>query len=632
MNFLGFSRLETGANDAQSDPEKLAPDHNELDTNIRSHKDAGEYRNTRNVLWSQLRRVWHLSQILLGLACLSALLHPAPLKGISLSMSEALTVGPYFLSWSAETTELCPQSDPISPEVHAELADKLDETFRTQEYKLWAYENLGGAVRIPTETYDDLGKPSEDPRWETRLLLHDYLQKRFPLVHANLSRTVINRFALVYQWEGTDTSLKPVLLTAHQDVVPVDPQTVDQWIQPPYSGYYDGEWIWGRGSCDDKSGLIGSLTAVESLLQEGFKPSRTVVLAYGIDEERGGVDGATHIRDYLLAQYGPHAFSILVDEGGGYEIHNGVIFSAPNVAEKGKLNVRIEVTTPGGHSSVPPPHTSIGLLSTLITSLEDHPLLPTLFRNSTYFRSLQCSAAHDPGLPTRLRDLIDRSRTSPDALRALHDELISIDERHFRAITGTTQAVDLVGGGVKVNALPENAWAVVDHRIADHSSVAALQARYIELLTPLAAQLNLSIDAFGKNVGCNSSQSVALGHVKLSDAYGTALDPAPISPTAGNGPWELLSGTILSTLGTALRDNYSDRKAVVAPGLSLGNTDTRHYWDLTRHIYRYGHRGATDAYNGAHTINEAIKAEGYLEMIRFFTRLILNADETELFN
>ncbi|THH20461.1 hypothetical protein EW146_g918 [Bondarzewia mesenterica] len=196
MNFLGFSRLETGANDTQSDPEKLAPDHNELDTNIRSHKDAGEYRNTRNVLWSQLRRVWHLSQILLGLACLSALLHPAPLKGISF--------------------KLCPQVDPISPEVHAELADKLDETFRTQEYKLWAYENLGGAVRIPTETYDDLGKPGEDPRWETRLLLHDYLQKRFPLVHANLSRTVINRFALVYQWEGTDTSLKPVLLTAHQ--------------------------------------------------------------------------------------------------------------------------------------------------------------------------------------------------------------------------------------------------------------------------------------------------------------------------------------------------------------------------------------------------------------------------------
>lgn len=43
------------------------------------------------------------------------------------------------------------------------------------------------------------------------------------------------------------------------DVVPVEPQTVDTWKEPPFSGLYDGEWIWGRGSCDDKSGLISSL-------------------------------------------------------------------------------------------------------------------------------------------------------------------------------------------------------------------------------------------------------------------------------------------------------------------------------------------------------------------------------------
>ncbi|OBZ66877.1 hypothetical protein A0H81_13183 [Grifola frondosa] len=63
--------------------------------------------------------------------------------------------------------------------------------------------------------------------------------------------------------------------------------------------------------------------------------------------------------------------------------------------------------------------------------------------------------------------------------------------------------------------------------------------------------------------------------------------------------------------------------------MSTGNTDTKHYWKLTKHIFRYGHMNRDDQFNGAHTINEAIRAEGFVEVIRFFTRIILNADETE---
>lgn len=76
-------------------------------------------------------------------------------------------------------------------------------------------------------------------------------------------------------------------------------------------------------------------TAIEELLRIGFEPSRSVVLAYGIDEERGGIEvrahaglfllsaedsyygqGATAIRDHLLKTYGEDSFSILIDEGG----------------------------------------------------------------------------------------------------------------------------------------------------------------------------------------------------------------------------------------------------------------------------------------------------------------------------
>jgi Gly-Xaa carboxypeptidase len=80
---------------------------------------------------------------------------------------------------------------------------------------------------------------------------------------------------------------------AHQDVVPVEPSTVDQWAHPPYSGHYDGERIWGRGSSDDKSGLIGILATLETLIEHGFKPARGIVLSFGFDEEASGLYGAS---------------------------------------------------------------------------------------------------------------------------------------------------------------------------------------------------------------------------------------------------------------------------------------------------------------------------------------------------
>ncbi|TFK51921.1 carboxypeptidase S [Heliocybe sulcata] len=520
---------------------------------------------------------------------------------------------------------LCQQASQITPSKHEELLKDLDELSATRDFQLKAYESLGGAIRIPTQTWDDYGRPGEDPRWDILEKLHEYLESRFPLVHAKLNKTVVNHYALVYSWKGKDESLKPVLLTAHQDVVPVEPLTLDQWIQPPFSGYFDGEWIWGRGSCDDKPGLIGSLTAVETLLEQGFEPTRSFVLAYGIDEERGGIEGATAIRDHLLSVYGPDSFSLLVDEGGGYGEENGIIWSQPAVAEKGQLNVRMEVNTPGGHSSRPPAHTGIGILASLVTELEANPHVPHLYRNGTYYKQLQCHAEHDSQLPKTIRRMIKEARESDDALKQLEAELTA-SLPAFKHIAGTTQAVDIIEGGVKVNALPERAHVVVNHRIADYSSVKELQERFTGVVWPVVEHFNLSLNAFGTPYG---DKSATAGHVLLSDAYGNALNPAPVTPTSGDA-YEFVSGTILAALGRSPREQESKTRAVVVPGLSLGNTDTRHYWNLTQHIFRYGHQNSRDRYNGAHTVNEAMRASGFLEMIRFFHLLILNADESPL--
>lgn len=81
----------------------------------------------------------------------------------------------------------------------------------------------------------------QDPRWDIFASLHAYLRVAFPKTFSTLTITPINTYALVLHFQGSDDSLKPLLLTAHQDVVPVEPSTVKDWTHPPYSGYFDGK-------------------------------------------------------------------------------------------------------------------------------------------------------------------------------------------------------------------------------------------------------------------------------------------------------------------------------------------------------------------------------------------------------
>jgi carboxypeptidase PM20D1 len=144
--------------------------------------------------------------------------------------------------------------------------------------------------------------------------LHAYLASAFPGVHAQLRREIVSQHSLLYSWQGSDSSLKPILLMGHLDVVPVEPGTQDKWQHDPFGGRIVDELIWGRGAIDNKSAVAGMLEAIEMLLAEGFRPARTVYLAYGHDEEVGGTNGAKQIAA-LLENRGVE-LEMVLDEGG----------------------------------------------------------------------------------------------------------------------------------------------------------------------------------------------------------------------------------------------------------------------------------------------------------------------------
>lgn len=118
-----------------------------------------------------------------------------------------------------------------------------------------------------------------------------------------------------------------------------------------------------------------------------------------------------------------------------------------------------------------------------------------------------------------------------------------------------------------MNALPEAVWAVANHRVVDHSSTTALMNRFTNIALLVAAKHNMTLEAFGETVGL---EGPSWGTIRLYDAFGGALEPAPVTPTTGSGPYELLSGTIRSALQTHLRTDGLPRTTVVSPGLTTG--------------------------------------------------------------
>ncbi|HEY0553823.1 MAG TPA: M20/M25/M40 family metallo-hydrolase, partial [Thermoanaerobaculia bacterium] len=215
-----------------------------------------------------------------------------------------------------------------------------------------AAERLAGAIRFVTVSHEN-GANVETAAFEG---LHRYLQQTFPKTHAALTREVVGGYSLLYTWKGKKPEMQPILLLSHQDVVPVEPGTEKDWTHPAFSGFLDGTWIWGRGTLDDKMGMMGILEAVEMLVGRGFQPDRTVYLAFGHDEEVGGRNGAAALAALLQQQGVRPAF--ILDEGGLIAKGSipGVAKPAALVgtAEKGILSVELVARSEGGHSSMPP--------------------------------------------------------------------------------------------------------------------------------------------------------------------------------------------------------------------------------------------------------------------------------------
>ncbi|KAK0621858.1 hypothetical protein B0T17DRAFT_579812 [Bombardia bombarda] len=529
----------------------------------------------------------------------------------------------------------CKQPDPLFPSPN-DKADKLYEAISSEAFKNASIERLSGAVRVKSVSYDGMGEVGADPRWDVFYDFAAYLDKTFPLIYKHLDVEKVNTHGLLYTWKGSNPALKPTLLMAHQDTVPVPPETLSAWIHPPWGGVYDGRYIWGRGASDCKNQLIAALETIELLIQADFAPKRTILLSFGFDEESSGDHGAKKLSAFIQDRYGKDSLAVIVDEGATFETTWGTVFAKPGTAEKGATDVSITVRMPGGHSSIPADHTSIGVLAELITQIESAQYPTSLAEINPYYAQLQCGAAHSPSFPATIKKLLSsRSPHKKTCAAAAGQDRLALEAARLggaeiKYLMQTSQAVDVITGGAKVNALPERASVTINHRINLGDGLSLVYDRLTALAGPIADKYNLTLNAFdGKEEEEEEEEKEEEEEPSsITLAAPHAIDIAPVTPAdaSRDRPYAVLAGTTRAVYG---------EEVVVTPGIMTGNTDTRFYWDLTRHIFRFGpgydpeDQGGILG-DGIHTVNERVSVAGHVNAVRWFLLFVRNMDEADV--
>jgi carboxypeptidase PM20D1 len=441
-----------------------------------------------------------------------------------------------------------------------------------------AAQRLAGSLRFKTvSSLGDAGLNADEFR-----KLQSYLQQHYPKAHAALKREQVGGLSLLYTWPGSDPQAKPILLLAHQDVVPVAPGTEANWQAAPFSGEIKDGFVWGRGAWDDKGNLIAQLEAVEMLLASGFQPKQTIYLGFGADEEVGGMRGAVQIAKLLQSRQ--VKLDYVIDEG--LVITEGVLAGLKQpaalvgIAEKGYLSVVLKVSATPGHSSMPPPKGSsaIAMMSAALRRLDDEQL-PAGIRGVA--REMFDTIA--PEMSGLNRVLLSNLWLFGPLVQKQLEQGASTN-----AMLRTTTALTIINAGNKDNVLPGVAEATVNFRLLPGDTRAGV------------------MEHVKAKAGGERFELIALPF---------SSDPSPTTPT-DSASYRVINKTIREVFPGTL----------VAPGLMIAATDSRHFTAISDHIYRFSPvRAKPEDLPRFHGTNERLASSNLAEMIRFYHQLLRNS-------
>lgn len=431
-----------------------------------------------------------------------------------------------------------------------------------------AVETLAALIRCKTVSYNDPALEDDD---EFEKLISS-LPILYPRVFDVCSVRQLPDRGLLLRWPGKNDA-SPSVMMAHYDVVPV---VEENWEKPPFAAIIEDGVLWGRGTLDTKVTFNGILSGANYLIEKGFRPENDIYFAFSGGEEVNG-KGAVNIVNYFK-KHGIQP-ALVVDEGGAVvkDVFPGVQEACGliGIAEKGMMNVQYRTTSSGGHASAPKPHTPVGVLSKACAAVENHPfpmhitrpaaeMFNTLGRHSTFlyrmiFANLWCFGW--------AIDLLGKTTGG-----------------EMNALLRTTVAFTQMEGSSARNVIPPEAKMVSNIRLNPADSVQSALA-YLR-----------------KTVGDDRVEITAL----------ESFEPSPISET--NCPaWEKVSSAVAETW----------RGCIVSPYLMVQCSDSRHYGQISNHVYRFSAMDLTAEERATiHGNNERIRLETVGKAVEFYIRLM----------
>ena len=447
-----------------------------------------------------------------------------------------------------------------------------------------ACERLGAAVRCVTVNSD----PATCD-WGEFEKLHALMRASYPHVMAAGTFELIGHSVLV-TLPGTDSSLRPALFMAHQDVVPVVEGTEGDWTEPAFSGTVDDDYIWGRGTMDIKEMVMAELEAAEYALAHGWTLRRTLYLAFGEDEESfntgAGAIAAELERRGVTLEY--------VWDEGGCTVSDGALFGAPGfpflmveLSEKGYVDVRLTVRSVGGHSSNPFGGTSLGILAQALARIVEAPFPLALSPlTAATFKALAPHISKEP-----FAALVGEDGADVDANAAALAAACAERPDLFPLVTTTIAPTMIAGGSQQPNVMPQDMTAVVNFRLAAGTTVDDVLAHVRAAVEGLPVELEL----------IQGNDPSAIGRF---DGYGFAQ--------------------LASVLGRYFRDPATGAPLTCAPSVSRGATDAHNYERVCDTCMRFSPFLCTEAEEarGIHGTDERLLRRSYVQGIRALIRMI----------
>ncbi|MGZ3429156.1 MAG: M20/M25/M40 family metallo-hydrolase, partial [Polyangia bacterium] len=277
------------------------------------------------------------------------------------------------------------------------------------------------------------------------------------LSSAGLAPTVVgetpDRKNVIARYKGTGEK-PPLLLAAHLDVVPAEPES---WTHPPFGGEIHDGYLWGRGAIDMKHMAVMSALVVARLKREGVTPTRDIIFAGVADEEAGCDHGSRWLVDHhpelVRAEFA-------LGEAGGFSVRlNGRVIYPIQVAEKGAVWMKLRATGRPGHGSMPRENNAIAKIGAAVAKLAETRL--PQHRTAVVERYLRAVAKTQKFPTSALLQRMQNPAVASMLLQRAPDKGVAAA---MAAMLSNTAVPTVLRGGGKTNVIPGFAEAWVDGR------------------------------------------------------------------------------------------------------------------------------------------------------------------------